>query len=87
MVSLVDNNHHHGLTTRMVGVTLQTIKTKVIELTNRTTNVVLCHTISVIRVTLLMGEIHGTILTGAVIIITDLRAKIEIVSKGVLFVG
>ena len=86
MVSLVDNNHHHGIITRMVGAILQTIKTKVIELTNRTTNVVLCQTI-VIRVTLLMGEIHGTILTGAIIIITDLGAKIKIVSEGVLFVG
>ena len=86
MVNLVDSNHHHGITTRMVGAILQTIKTKVIELTNRTTNVVLCQTI-VIRVTLLTEEIQGTILTGAIIIITDLRAKIKIASKGVLFVG
>ena len=86
MVNLVDSNHHHGITTRMVGAILQTIKTKVIELTNRTTNVVLCLTI-VIRVTLLMEEIRGTILTGAIIIITDLGAKVKIVYKGVLFVG
>ena len=86
MVNLVDSNHHHGITTRMVGAILQTIKTKVIELTNRTTNVVLCQTI-VIRVTLLMEEIQGTILTGAIIIITDLGAKVKIVYKGVLFVG
>ena len=86
MVNLVDSNHHHGITTRMVGAILQTIKTKVIELTNRTTNVVLCLTI-VIRVTLLMEGIQGTILTGAVIIIIDLGTKIKIVSKGVLFVG
>ena len=86
MVNLVDSNHHHGITTRMVGAILQIIKTKVIELTNRTTNVVLCQTI-VIRVTLLMEEIQGTILTGAIIIITDLGAKVKIVYKGVLFVG
>ena len=86
MVNLVDSNHHHGITTRMVGAILQTIKTKVIELTNRTTNVVLCQTI-VIRVTLLTEKIQGTILTGAIIIITDLGAKVKIVYKGVLFVG
>ena len=86
MVNLVDSNHHHGITTRMVGAILQTIKTKVIELTNRTTNVVLCQTI-VIRVTLLTEEIQGTILTGAIIIITDLGAKVKIDYKGVLFVG
>ena len=83
---MADSNHHHGIITRMVGAILQTIKTKVIELTNRTTNVVLCLTI-VIRVTLLMEGIQGTILTGAVIIIIDLGTKIKIVSKGVLFVG
>ena len=82
----MDSNHHHGITTRMVGAILQTIKTKVIELTNRTTNVVLCQTI-VIRVTLLTEEIQGTILTGAIIIITDLGTKVKIVTKGVLFVG
>ena len=86
MVNLVDSNHHHGITTRMVGAILQTIKTKVIELTNRTTNVVLCQTI-VIRVTLLTEEMQGTILTGAIIIIKDLRAKIKIASGNVLFVG
>ena len=86
MVNLVDSNHHHGITTRMVGAILQIIKTKVIELTNRTTNVVLCQTI-VIRVTLLTEEIQGTILTGEIIIITDLRAKIKIASENVLFVG
>ena len=86
MVNLVDSNHHHGITTRMVGAILQTIKTKVIELTNRTTNVVLCQTI-VTRVILLTEEIQGTILTGAIIIITDPRAKIKIASKSVLFVG
>ena len=86
MVNLVDSNHHHGITTRMVGAILQTIKTKVIELTNRTTNVVLCQTI-VIRVTLLTEKIQGTILTGAIIIITDLGTKVKIVTKGVLFVG
>ena len=86
MVNLVDSNHHHGITTRMVGAILQTIKTKVIELTNRTTNVVLCQTI-VIGVTILKEEIQGTILTGAVIIIKDLRAKIKIASGNVLFVG
>ena len=85
MVNLVDSNHHHGITTRMVGAILQTIKTKVIELTNRTTNVVLCQTI-VIRVTLLTEEIQGTILTGAIIIITDLGTKVKIATKGVLFV-
>ena len=86
MVNLVDSNHHHGITTRMVGAILQTIKTKVIEITNKTTNVVLCQTI-VIGVTLLKEEIQGTILTGAIIIIKDLRAKIKIASGNVLFVG
>ena len=86
MVNLVDSNHHHGIITRMVGAILQTIKTKVIELTNRTTNVVLCQTI-VIRVTLLTEKIQGTILTGAIIIITDLGTNVKIVYKGVLFVG
>ena len=86
MVNLVDSNHHHGITTRMVGAILQTIKTKVIEITNKTTNVVLCQTI-VIGVTILKEEIQGTILTGAVIIIKDLRAKIKIASGNVLFVG
>ena len=86
MVSLVDSNHHHGITTRMVGAILQIIKTKVIEITNKTTNVVLCQTI-VIGVTILKEEIQGTILTGAVIIIKDLRAKIKIASGNVLFVG
>ena len=86
MVNLVDSNHHHGITTRMVGAILQTIKTKVIEITNKTTNVVLCQT-TVIRVTLLTEEIQGTILTGAIIIITDLGAKVKIASKSVLFVG
>ena len=86
MVNLVDSNHHHGITTRMVGAILQTIKTKVIEITNKTTNVVLCQTI-VIGVTILKEEIQGTILTGAIIIITDLGAKVKIVYKGVLFVG
>ena len=86
MVNLVDSNHHHGITTRMVGAILQTIKTKVIEITNKTTNVVLCQTI-VIGVTILKEEIQGTILTGAIIIIKDLRAKIKIASGNVLFVG
>ena len=86
MVNLVDSNHHYGIITRKVGAILQTIKTKVIELTNRTTNVVLCQTI-VIRVTLLTEKIQGTILTGAIIIITDLGAKVKIDYKGVLFVG
>ena len=70
----------------MVGAILQTIKTKVIEITNKTTNVVLCQTI-VIGVTILKEEIQGTILTGAIIIIKDLRAKIKIASGNVLFVG
>ena len=83
---MADSNHHHGIITRMVGAILQTIKTKVIELTNRTTNVVLCQTI-VIRVTLLTEKIQGTILAGTIIIITDLGAKVKIDYKGVLFVG
>ena len=34
-----------------------------------------------------MEEIQGTILAGAIIIITDLGTKVKIVTKGVLFVG